>query len=115
MSMKDLTNTPSADLIQQWKSLRDRSLFLLGDCLTQNEYAIREHNEIVPRIGAIADELDSRIVGIRNVHGSTAFSDYRQIIYAKNDPAAREAVINIPIGELRDRLTWLLMKEGATK
>lgn len=111
--MKDPTTTPTAELLAEWKMLRDRSLFLLGDCLTQNEYAIKEHNAIVPRISSIAAELDRRTADIRNVNGFPAFGNYRQIIYAKNDLNAREAVVKIRIADLRDLLTWLLMKGGA--
>ena len=108
MSMKDLTNTPTTTLLAEW---------IRWDEIRVWQY-VTSHDEVpetMDSLAALAAELDRRVVGIRNVHGSPAFSDYRQIIYAKNDPAAREAAINIPIGELRDRLTWMLMKEGGDR
>ena len=110
--MKDLTKTPSADLIEQWKSLRDRSLFLLGDCLTQNEHAIREHNEIVPRIAAIADELDMRCSerGIALVDGFFVYKrTYFSVILEDSDHLLRESCDPTYSQDLR---TWLLIKIG---
>ena len=113
--MNDLTKIPTVDLIQQWESLRDRSMFLLGDCLTQNEHAIKEHNEIVPRIAAITGELDKRCeyagISIHDGHfnySRTFFSVYmdgeRLICREKCNPRETQLMRQ-----------WLLMKEGGVK
>lgn len=98
--MKDHTTTPTAELLAEWE-------FLQQGYPTTREKPIHE-----ARKSAIAAELDRRTADIRNVNGFPAFGNYRQIIYAKSDLNAREAVVKIRIAELRDLLTWLIQKGG---
>ena len=105
--MKDLTTTPTAELLAEWGKL--------AAIAKHTNYArdtTFDKVEFEDKIAAIAAELDRRTADIRNVNGFPAFGDYRQIIYAKNDPKAREAVVNIPIDELIERMKWLQIKGG---
>jgi len=103
--MKDLTTTPTAELLAEWA--RWDEIRVWQYVTSQDEFP-----ETMDALAIIAAELDRRTADIRNVNGFPAFGDYRQIIYAKNDLNAREAVVKIRIAELRDLLTWLLMKGG---
>lgn len=103
--MKALQDTPTAELLAEWGKLNK-----LNDYIYRTTHDEDAGN--VDSMSAISAELDRRCEGIRNVNGFPAFGNYRQIIYAKNDPNAREAVVKIRIADLHDLLTWLLLKGG---
>jgi len=104
--MKDLTKVPTPELLAEWwrikKSIQSHE-FSWG-------FWAKPIGHTKERLDELASELDRRCEGIRNVNGFPAFSDYKQLIYAKNDPNAREAIVNISIDELIERLKWLKLK-----
>jgi len=129
-TMKDLSNVPTADLVEdvEYAAQGSRKCYNCGAVtgnieLEQNNYQcgncpeyLNEENSKeydLPLSQEAKDkitELDRRCEGIRIVDDFPVFSNYRQIIYAKNDPAAREAVVNIALDELIERLKWLKLK-----
>lgn len=130
--MKDITTTPTADLIAEWvKNKSDIETFELRCKNTDGftNYAMREgffvgYTDTKAKNEAIAAELDSRLQVMDIEHGGnyTEARNYMEDPYndwvdgeatSKNLSEAEIKKIEMDnLRELRDLLTWLLLKEG---
>ena len=103
--MNDLTTTPTADLIAEWVRL---------DELRQHIEPFKHY----PQFNAIASELDRRSGNAGILIGDglltlTKFDDYEIHQLGKDySPHVKFVTLNIQPEELRNLITWLILKGG---
>lgn len=97
--MKALSEYTTSDLIERWQSL-------------QFAANLPPEMQAMASFDAVAAELDSRCEKMR-LHAGNGKTYIDRDLLGKFSPG--DGQIDVPPSELRDLLTWLLMKGGANE
>ena len=118
--MKALSETPTSQILAEWEIYH-------AQVIDPTQYGSNGHEWAEACVAIIASELDRRAAGLEIEHGQ----NFTEIGLPMDDPYSRiedrkivsndltdeqiKAIENSQLREIRDRITWLLMKGGANE